>query len=253
MKKLNFWSLLIVFVLSISTYAQTNMELFVKANELYRNDKIEEALVLYETIEKNGAVSSELYYNLGNAYYKLNKVAPSIYNYEKALQLNPLNEDAKANLILANRMAIDTFEVLPKTVFQKLYENIIQQLTYNQWAVIAVTTAILGVLFFLFFYFSYTPSKRRTYFIITVLSGVIMLFGLVFSFKEYNVSKTTIEAIVFDMKTSVKNAPTQNSEVVFDLHEGTKVLVLDKVDIWKKIKLSDGKIGWVSKTAIKEL
>jgi len=246
--------LCIVFLFVTATlYPQTNTELFEQANELYRSDKYSEAIAFYEKIEAQGKVSSELYFNLGNSYYKINKVAPSIYNYEKALQLNPLNADAVANLVFAKRMSIDTIEELPKTVLQKIEDNYIQQLSYNQWAIISVAFSILMATFFLFFYFSHTPGRKRVYFVTSILSMLLLVVALVFSVKGYATSKNTIEAIIFTEKVTVKNAPTDNSEAIFELHEGTKVFVLDGVDIWKKIKLADGKTGWVSKGSLKEL
>lgn len=233
--------------------AQSNKELFDKANELYRINKYTEAIKIYEQIENNGAISSELYFNLGNAYYKINSVAPSIYNYEKALQLNPLNLDATTNLAFAKRMTLDHIEALPKTLFQKLEANYIQQLSFNQWAYAAVVCSFLTAVFFLLFYFSFSPSKKRIYFITSILSGIGLFIVLIFAFKGYRNNLSKIEAIIFEEKTSVKNAPTKYSEEIFELHEGTKVLVLDTVESWKKIKIDDGKTGWISKDELKEL
>ena len=244
--------LLLLFAYS-NAFAQSNSELFEQANELYRNEKYVKAIGLYEQIEASGLVSSELYYNLGNSYYKINKVAPSIYNLEKALLLNPQNSDAANNLVFANRMTIDAIEVLPKTFFQNLEENIIQQLSFNQWAYISVSASILTCLFFLFFYFSYIPARKRTYFVISILSGLILIGSLLFTFKQFDTSISTIEAIVFDEKTSVKDAPLTSGQEVFEIHEGLKVMVLDEVDVWKKIKLSDGKTGWILAESLKIL
>ena len=119
MKKIFFLLLMI----ANSVVAQNTDDLFKSANDLYKNEKLEEAIELYKKIETQGLVSSELYYNLGNSYYKLNKVGPSIYYYEKALKLNPLNEDVKNNLVFAKRLALDNIEELPKTVFQKINKN----------------------------------------------------------------------------------------------------------------------------------
>ena len=236
-----------------NAFAQNNSELFKQANELYRNEKYVEAIGLYEQIEASGLVSSELYYNLGNSYYKINKVAPSIYNLEKSLLLNPQNTDAANNLVFAKRMAIDAIEELPKTFFQNLEENVIQQLSFDQWAYVAVSASIMTCLFFLFFYFSYIPGRKRAYFVISILSSLILIFSLFFTFKQFDTSKSTIEAIVFDEKTSVKDAPLSSGQEVFEIHEGLKVMVLDEVDVWKKIKLSDGKTGWILAESLKIL
>ena len=119
MKKLLF----LLLITTNLTIGQNIQELFNSANDLYRQEKIEQAIEIYQKIESKGMVSSELFYNLGNSYYKLNKVGPSIFYYKKALELNPLNQDVKNNLVFAKRLALDNIEELPKTVFQKININ----------------------------------------------------------------------------------------------------------------------------------
>lgn len=246
--------LVILFVLFTGLLSAQNVdELFVEANKAYKDAKYNEAIELYKKIEAKGKVSSELYFNLGNSYYKLNKVAPTIYNYEKALQLNPLNEDAANNLVFAKRLTLDAIEELPKTFFQRLNENYFQKLSYNQWAGVVVLFSFLASLLFLLFYFAVTPSRKRLYFVTSILSFLLLITTLIITYNQYNFSKNNIQAIIFTEKTDVKNAPTLNSEDVFTLHEGTKVFVLDSVDNWKKIKLADGKIGWIISDELKVL
>ena len=246
--------LILVFLFAYSNmFAQSNTELFEQANELYRGENYVEAIGIYEKIEASGLVSSELYYNLGNSYYKINKVAPSIYNLEKSLLINPQNKDAVNNLIFANRMTIDAIEELPKTFFQNLESDVIEQLSFNQWAYLVVGFSILMSLFFLFFYFSYIPTRKRAYFLVSIISGVLLVVTLFFTFTQYDTSISTIEAIVFDEKVSVKSAPLVSGLEVFELHEGLKVWILDEVDVWKKIKLADGKTGWIQSDSLKVL
>ena len=249
MKKILFLLLIVANVIT----AQNASDSFTSANNLYKTEKFEEAIQLYQKIETEGFISSELYYNLGNSYYKLNKVGPSIYYFEKSLKLNPLNEDVKNNLVFARRLALDNIEALPNTIFQKFNKNYLQKLSYNQWAISVIVFSVLGSLLFLIFYFATTPSKKRFYFAASFSSLILLTFSLLITYNQYLNSKNNKEAIVFVEKTEVRNAPTLNSEEVFTLHEGTKVLVLDSVDDWKKIKLSDGKLGWIIADEIKLL
>ena len=227
--------------------------LFSEANIFYKKGKYQEAIDTYRKIEATKEISSELYYNLGNSYYKLNEVAPTIYNYEKALQLNPLNEDAQNNLIFAKRLTLDRVEELPKSFLQKFNENYLQKLTYNEWAIVTVVLSFLASILFLLFYFAETPSKKRLFFVTSILSFLLLFSSLAISFNQYNISKTNKFAIIFSEKAEVKNAPTLNSNDIFTLHEGTKIKVLDEIDNWKKIKLADGKIGWLIASDLKEL
>jgi tetratricopeptide (TPR) repeat protein len=249
MKKLLFLLLMISNVIA----SQNIEELFNSANDLYKQDKIEQAIELYKKIESKEMISSELFYNLGNSYYKLNKVGPSIYYYEKALELNPLNQDVKNNLVFAKRLALDNIEELPKTIFQKINSNFLQQFSYNKWAILVIVFSLLGSVLVMVFYFANTPSKKRFYFVTSTLSFILLILIFSITYQQYSFAKNNKAAIVFAEKTEIRNAPTLNSDEVFTLHEGTKVMVLDTIDNWKKIKIADGKQGWIISSEIKEL
>ena len=246
-------NLILLLFLSAQLFSQNSEQLFKEGNEQYKLSNYSEAISSYEKIEALGLISSALYYNLGNCHYKLNQVAPAIYNYEMALLLNPLNEEAQSNLVFAKRLTIDAIDEIPKTIFQKLDDAIVKKLSYNEWAIVNVVFSVLGTLLFLLFYFSFTPSIKRLFFVTSVLSFLLLLITLFFTIKEYTYSNTTVEAIIFSKEITINNAPTDNSEKIFTLHEGTKVLVLDTVDNWKKIRISDGKTGWIIADKIKIL
>lgn len=238
---------------SLFINAQSGDALFKSANKLYTEQSYEAAIESYESIEAKGLVSSELYFNLGNCYYKLNKIAPSIYNYEKALKMDPSNQDALNNLSYAKRMSIDVIEALPKTFLQRFSENVIMKLTFDQWAVMGVITAFLTALFFLMYYFSIATRKKFIYFNLSLLMTLLLVVSTIFAFSNYDTVQKNRQAIIFAAKSEVKNAPAMSSELVFELHEGTKVMILDGLDNWVKIKLADGKIGWIPNTDLKEI
>lgn len=244
--------ILLVFITNLVS-AQNVDTLFSDANTLYKTGKYKKAIETYQKIEESEQISSELYFNLGNCYYKLNQVAQSIYNYEKALLIDPYNVDAKNNLIIAKRLTLDRIEELPKSLFQKLNINYLQKFHYNTWALIVVTLSIIAGILFLFFYFSNNPAKKRFYFIISIVSFLLLLTSLIITYKQHDTHIKTKKAIIFAKEVSIKNAPTPDSEEIFTLHEGTKVKILDTVDNWKKIKLTDGKIGWLLSKDVKIL
>jgi len=250
MKKLYIISFLI-FLNGLS--AQQADSLFVKANRLYQIEKYGEALELYKKIEENKVQSDELFYNIANASYKLNKIAPAIFYFEKALLLNPRNEDAKFNLGFAKRMAIDNIEPLPKTFPQKISDGIIQKLSYNVWAWLTVSFSFLFAILFLLYHFSYSSGSKRFYFISSAICAFLAFLTIAFSYQNYNYVKTNKHAIIFAEQSDVKSAPSLSSEVSFELHEGAKVQLLESLDNWKKIKLADGKIGWIVEDDLKEL
>lgn len=251
MKKIFF--LLCLLSTAVFVAQTSNNVVFEKANLNYKEGKYQEAIDLFKTIEAKNSVSSTLFYNIANSYYKLNNVANTIYYYEKALKLDPLNTDAANNLEFARRMTIDNIEELPKTFLQRLEANYIQKLSYNQWASSAIFLSFLASILFLLFYFSSISNRKRIYFLTSMLSFLLLAITIFISYNQYQRVINTRDAIIFTPKVSVNSAPTINSDEIFVLHEGTKVMVLDAVDNWKKIKLADGKIGWIITTDLKEL
>ena len=238
-------------IISNSLLAQTD-SLFAKANKLYQQEKYVEALELYKEIEENKIQSDKLFYNIANTNYKLNKVAPAIYYYEKALLINPNYVDAKFNLKFAKQMAIDNIEPLPKTFSQKFSTSIIQQLAYNTWAWLAVSFSLLFAVLFLLYHFSYNSRSKRFYFVSSIISVFLVFIILTFAYQNYNTVKTNKLAIVYAQQTDVKSAPTMSSEISFELHEGSKVQIIESLDSWVKIKIADGKIGWMLVDDLKE-
>ncbi|HIP26686.1 MAG TPA: tetratricopeptide repeat protein, partial [Flavobacteriaceae bacterium] len=123
-------SLILLFFVQI-IFSQNANSFFVEGNKLYQQEKYLEAIEQYIQIEKLDKNSFAVYYNLANAYYKTNKVAPAIYYYEKALQIEPNNKDVLVNLGFAKRMTMDNIEELPTTALQKISKNTIQKLSFN--------------------------------------------------------------------------------------------------------------------------
>jgi len=242
-----------MFIVGFAAQAQNLDSLFVQANKSYQQEDYLNSLELYTAIENQNVVSGELFYNMANVYYKTNKVAHAIYYYEKALSIEPNNKDILFNLEFAKRMTLDNIEELPKSVSQRFRDNIVLKFTYNTWAVISVSFAFLFAILFLLYHFSYATSLKRIYFITSSITVMMVSLSLLFSYQNYQYATSTRTAIIFAQQAQVKSAPTKSSEVNFELHEGTKVFVLESLDNWVKIKIADGKIGWIEEDNMKEL
>lgn len=237
---------------SIFGFSQNN-QAFEQANALYNDGKYAEAIDKYESILESGTHSAELYFNLGNANYKLNNIAPSIYYYEKALQLEPNDKETQNNLSFSQNMTIDAIEKVPNVGFSRIVKNIINTFKTDTWAKIAVGAVFLFMLIFLAYHFSYTSSKKRIAFVTSIISLFIACFSVAMAFQKDSLNKKNNPAIIFVQESRVKTDPNQSSEEVFRLHEGTKVQVLETYDDWKKIQLSDNSTGWVPSKDIKLL
>lgn len=236
-------------------FAQNNAKKqFDDANDLYRKENYTEAIQKYESIlTKDKVESAELYFNLGNCYYKLGKIAPSIYNFEKALLLNPNDETINTNLHFAQKTAIDDIKVVPEVGFSNFMYKIVAVNNYNTWAWIAVSLATVFLLFFIGYYFSSRTIAKRIFFIGMFVLLALLITSVIFAFLEKRFEKTIRPAIVFEEVVNVKSEPKTTSENTIILHEGTKVYVKETLDNWKRIQLTDKTEGWIKKEAIKEL
>ena len=243
---------ILTFLLSTISIAQ-NEALFEQGNTLYNDGNYTEAIEKYHAILDSGKHSTELYFNLGNSYYKLNNIAPSIYYYEKALQLAPNDKDILNNISFARNMTIDVVDTIPEVGFSKIIKSVTNMMSFDAWSKIAVSLVILFVILFLSYYFSYTSFKKRLAFIGSLASVVLACAALSLAYHKYNLEKNDKPAIVFAKESQIKSEPNLRSTEAFKLHEGTKVQILDTVQNWKKIKLADGKIGWIVNDDIKAL
>lgn len=250
MKKLIY---IITLLIGITAIGQ-NDDLFARGNDLYNNGEFQDAIDTYESILETEFHSAELYFNLANAYYKLNRIAPSIYNYEKALQLSPNDKDIINNMAFAKNMTIDAIEAIPEMGFSKISNNLINKFSFDNWAKFSVIGVVLFVILFLAYYFSYSSFRKRLAFIGSVVTFIAALVMLAFAFQKYEFDENDNPAIIFAHESEIKSEPNLRSESTFKLHEGTKVQVIENYGKnWVKIKLVDGKTGWISSEDIKVL
>ena len=245
-------TVLLIYCFSLIGFSQ-NDQSFNDANALYNDGKFAEAIDMYESILDSKEHSAELYFNLGNANYKLNNIAPSIYYFEKALQLDPNDKDIQNNLAFAQNMTIDAIDTVPVVGFSRIINNIVNTFNTDVWAKIAVGGVLLFVIIFLAYHFSYTSSKKRIAFVTSIVSLCIAFFAVAMAFQKEGLNKKDNPAIVFVQESRVKTDPNPTSEEVFRLHEGTKVQVIETYDDWNKIQLSDNSTGWIPSKDIKLL
>ncbi len=245
-------TILLLCCFSVIGFSQNNQR-FEEANALYNDNKYAEAIDKYESILDTEAHSAELYFNLGNANYKLNNIAPTIYYYEKALQLNPNDKVIENNLAYAQNMTIDAIDSVPEVGFSRIINNVVNTFQTDTWAKFAIGGVLIFVLLFLMYHFSYSTSRKRIAFVVSVVSLLVACISVALAFQKESLDKKNNPAIVFAQESRVKVDPNQTSEEVFRLHEGTKIQVLETYEDWNKIQLSDNSMGWIPSKDIKLL
>lgn len=249
MKKLILLSFLL---LSVAGISQTE-GLFEEANSAYQQGDYEEAVSKYEEILDNGQTSAEVYYNLGNAYYKLNKVAQSIFYYEKALQLKPADEDIQNNIEFARNMTIDDIEEVEQTGISHWINGLISIFGFSTWAILGISFSVLFVILFLLYYFSHRPLYKRILFGASMASIILCILSVIFSFQQRSYIENNQYAIIFSEEAEVRDEPNLRGESSFELHEGTKARVLEDYQEWSRIELANGAQGWIKTNDLRKL
>jgi len=235
-------------------FAQASMEsLFKRGNSAYNKAEYQKAISLYEQTLKMGQFSAELYYNLGNSYYKLNNIAESIYYFEKAKQLDPNDEDIIINSNFAKNMTIDAIEKLPESQIVTLQKKIFRIFNFSSWSYLTVILFWIFTGLFLLYLFIKSVSLKQTFFFSAfgILFFFVISFLITYSIEE--IEKNTKFAILFSNQIDIWSEPNQQAELLFSLHEGTKVEVLDILENWKKIRIANGSEGWIENASIRYL
>ncbi|MEM8928378.1 MAG: tetratricopeptide repeat protein [Bacteroidota bacterium] len=227
--------------------------LFQKATEAYNKGQYQKAIDFYNDILKNGKHSAELYFNLGNCHYKLDEIGPSIYYYEKALLLEPNDQEIKNNLGFAQNMRLDAIDEMPKTAMTRLHDTLVLALIPDQWGYLAVAMILLFVLGFITYYVLYSATYKRIAFIAANTALFISIFSVVMGYMGSRNQNSKNPAIIFEREVVITSEPNERSEKVFALHEGTKVNVLESLEDWSKIKIADGQTGWIPSESLKLL
>jgi tetratricopeptide (TPR) repeat protein len=235
---------------AVSLFADHNRYLFEQANQLYEKNQYNEAVQKYEEIVHNGYSSWEVYYNLGNAYYKNEQLGKAIANYERALRLESKNEDLKFNLELANSRIVDEIPVPDEFIVFKIFSIVKNSLALN-----ALT--IITILCYLFLMTGLTLRILIKTTFVQRLSGVLIaIFVVLFIFSSSLLAIRIYEhinlkfGIVIASQANVMNSPEETGSEAFMLHEGCKVQVQQQSSDWLQIRLSDGKVGWIKNEAV---
>jgi len=244
---------LIFWLICTVGFSQSNAS-FKQANELYNTGFYQEAIEGYTSILESNQHSAELYFNLANCYYKLNEIGPSVFYYEKALQLAPNDADILNNLEYAQKMTIDAIQEVPENGLSKFINKTLNSLSVDGWAIRSVGLVFLFVILFLGYYLSHSESKKRLFFVSCSVVMLLLITSLTLLIKKDSLDDKTNPAIVYVKEAEVKAEPNLRSETSFTLHEGTKVLVIEAYNAnWSKIKLSNGETGWISNSELKVL
>ena len=246
------WSL--AFGLSLQSLASTPATLLDSANNTYSKNNFEKASHYYEQILASGYESAEVYFNLGNTYYKLDNLGKSILNYERAKKITPHDEDLNFNLKLANQRTLDKIEPAPKLFLDEWWDNIKSMQSERTWGMRSIVSFALFLFFLGVFITSDKLFTKQLGFWLWIIFFSFSVFSFFITKSKHNDLSEQNAAVILSSSAEIKNAPANSGTKLFILHEGTLVstpgIISNPEGDWVMVKVSPEKAGWVKRSSL---
>lgn len=223
------------------------------ADTEYQKGNYQQAIRDYEEILKNGE-SAEIYFNLGNAYYRTDNITKAVLNYERARLLSPGDDDINFNLQFARSKTIDKITPESEMFFITWYKSLVNFTSVDNWAKTGILCIVMALLLVLLYLFGPQLMLRKIGFFGGLAFFVIFLLSNLFAFQQKQALDNRTGAIIMTPSVNIKKTPAKNSADQFVLHEGTRVDIIDKgMTDWRCIRVGDGREGWIETKAIEEI
>lgn len=250
MKKILTSLLMLLVIANVESSVVTTFE---RANQLYAEKNYAKAAELYETIIVDEGVAPELYYNLGNAYFKSNELAKAILNYERALRIAPGYADAEFNLEFANQQVIDNIEQADTFFLKKWITTLMKTMTSNNWFYISAMFFVISLIAFLIFVFGHSKLIRKFFFYMGLIGILLTVTTIIFAGIRKTQMMNRNEAIVLSGVIVIKGAPDKSGTDLYQLHEGSKITIIGSLGDWYEVRLGNGNVGWVESTLVEKI
>lgn len=228
-------------------------DLIMQADSAYNAERFNEAVEKYEMVLNQGLESAELYYNLGNAYFNLNKMPEAILNYERARVLAPGDKDINFNLNIANSMIPDKIEVVPEIFYVRWWKSWRDSFNLQTWTIVSITIFTLLIICVGLFFLSGSLLLRKLAFWSGMGFLLLSIGTFSMTYTKYGIQSKHLEAIVFDPTITIKSSPNQLGKDLFVIHEGTKVFILEEMNEWANIKIVNGSTGWMPMKSLRRI
>jgi len=234
----------------ITANASAPYNLADSGNAAYAKGNYAKAINMYSMFIDRGYESANVYYNLGNCYYRTNDVAKAILYYEKAKKLSPGDADILFNLQIANQKTIDKIAPESQLFFVNWWNNFVNTASEKGWAIICIVLFSVCLVLIIFYLLSPSVIVKKMSFWCAGFILALSLFSFILARQQYRTATAHDTAIVMSPTVTVKGSPTENATQLFVVHEGAKVHIIKINDNWIEIKLSNGNQGWVQASDI---
>lgn len=242
------------FLMALLAFTQNSQfALIEKANQAYNEGAFQDAAELYHSVIDSGFASADLYYNLGNAYFKSKDIPSAILYYEKALKINPKDDQTRFNLNIANSQITDKIEAVPDMFYVKWWKGLTGMFGPDTWARLSIALFILALSFVALFVITRNMSVRRISFWSGLVVIVLMFISFYVGYQKFSQQNKDNFAIIFAPTITVKSSPAKNSVDLFVIHEGTKVEIMDQVEGWYEIRIANGSVGWLPGNTLEKI
>ena len=221
-----------------------------EGDSAYIKNDFASAIQIYESLLQQGE-APEIYYNLGNCYYKTDDIARAILNYERALLLSPGNTDIRANLEIARSKTIDKVTPVPEIFFITWIKSLVNSQSSDAWARTGIVSFLLLLVSLAIFFFTQHIKWKKMGFSAAILFLIVTVLSNLFASQQKSYLTNRNDAIILSPSVTVRSTPSESGTSLFVLHEGRKVEIKDNsMREWKEIRLEDGKVGWVPSSSI---
>lgn len=238
-----------IFLISIMLACVSLMQAVITkadADALYEKGNYEEAAAAYESLLKVEGLAAEVYYNLGNCYYKLDKIPFAVLNYERALLLDPGDGDIRANLALARGKTVDKVVPPSEMFFVTWWRDLTNCMSMDSWTIVGFSAFILMLIGILVYRFVPQLLARKIGFYSAMFLFALVIIANFAAFSQHRDLTHRNTAVILAPSVVVKSSPSDRSTDLFLIHEGSKVEILDNsMKEWMEVKFEEGKQGWI--------
>lgn len=223
------------------------------ADDAYKKGNYQQAIREYETLLKKGP-STEIYYNLGNSYYRMDNITRAVLNYERALLLSPGDADVRFNLQMARSKTIDKIAPKSEMFFVTWYKSLVNLIGVDAWARIAIFCMSAALLLVLCYLFAKRLQLRKLGFYGAIFFMVVFIFSNVFAYEQKLILTRRVGAVIVSPSVLLRKTPVLNDEQGVIVHEGSRVEIKDDtMKDWKLVELEDGREGWLQTSNIERI